>query len=226
MSEKKYASDVKTYVIRIGRMTDAQKKNYTALSPVWCVPYEHALLDYEKLFGNKNPVVIEIGFGMGAATAIIASQNPDVNYIGIEVHKPGVGKLLGEIAAQNLTNIRIIEHDALEVLSHMIANNSVAAFHVFFPDPWPKKRHHKRRLVQRPRTELFASKLALGGYFYMATDWEAYAESALAELCATQNLSNKYDGFASAQAWRPRTKFEERGINEDRVIRELYFVKK
>lgn len=207
-------------------MTDAQKKNYAALSPVWCVPYEHVLLDYEKLFGNKNPVVIEIGFGMGSATAIIASQNPDVNYIGIEVHKPGVGKLLGEIDSRKLRNIRIIEHDALEVLSHMIADDSVAAFHVFFPDPWPKKRHHKRRLVQRPHTTLFASKLATGGYFYMATDWEAYAESALSELSATENLSNKYNGFANAQAWRPRTKFEERGISEERAIRELYFVKK
>lgn len=206
-------------------MTDAQKKNYASLSPVWCVPYERAVIDYEKLFGNKNPVVIEIGFGMGSATASIAEQNPNINYIGIEVHKPGVGKLLGEIVARKLQNIRIVEHDALEVLSHMIADNSVSGFHVFFPDPWPKKRHHKRRLVQRPRTELFVSKLVTDGYFYMATDWEEYAESALAELDATEHFANAYDEFADAQSWRPCTKFEKRGMDENRTIRELYFIK-
>lgn len=225
-SGNQFFRDVKTYVIRIGRMTDSQKKNYETLSPLWCIPYTEQKISYEKLFGNSNPVTIEIGFGMGTATAEIAAQNPDKNYIGIEVHKPGVGKLLGEIHTRGLTNIRIIEYDALEVLNSMIDDNSVSAFHVFFPDPWPKKRHHKRRLVQRPRTVFFASKLAPGGYFYMVTDWPEYAESALTELNATEGIVNKYSGFAEHQSWRPETKFEARGIRDERPINELFFVKK
>jgi len=225
-SGSQFFRDVKTYVIRIGRMTDSQKKNYEELSPVWCIPYAEERITYEKIFGNKNPVTIEIGFGMGAATAEIAMQNPDKNYIGLEVHKPGVGKLLGEIQTRGLKNIRIIEHDAIEVLDNMIADETVAAFHVFFPDPWPKKRHHKRRLVQRPHTDSFAAKLVQGGYFYMVTDWLEYAQSALEELNATELLENEYDGFAEHQDWRPETKFEARGIRDDRPISELYFTKK
>lgn len=225
-ADSRFFRDVKTYVVRIGRMTDSQKKNYEELSPVWCIPYTPEKLSYEKIFGNANPVTVEIGFGMGAATAEIAAQNPGRNYIGIEVHKPGVGKLLGEIRSRGLENLRIIEHDAVEVLGNMIADESVGAFHVFFPDPWPKKRHHKRRLVQRPHTDLFAAKLAPGGYFYMVTDWLEYAQSALEELTETEHLINKYDGFAEHQAWRPETKFEARGIRDDRPISELYFIKK
>lgn len=217
---------VKTYVIRIGRMTDSQRKNYESLSSVWCIPWSQKKIAYEKVFGNTNPVTIEIGFGMGTATAEIAARNPGRNYIGIEVHKPGIGKLLGEIASRGLKNLRIIEHDAVEVLDDMIEDESVSAFHVFFPDPWPKKRHHKRRLVQRPRTDLFASKLVPGGYFYMVTDWLEYAECALDELQKTDRLVNRYDGFAEHQDWRPETKFEARGIRDDRPISELYFIKK
>ncbi|HAH61016.1 MAG TPA: tRNA (guanosine(46)-N7)-methyltransferase TrmB [Treponema sp.] len=225
-ADSRFFCDVKTYVVRIGRMTDSQKKNYEELSPVWCIPYAPEKLSYASIFGNANPVTVEIGFGMGAATAEIAAQNPGRNYIGIEVHKPGVGKLLGEIKARGLENLRVIEHDAVEVLGNMIADESVCAFHVFFPDPWPKKRHHKRRLVQRPHTDLFAAKLAPGGYFYMVTDWLEYAQSALEELTATEHLINKYDGFAEHQEWRPETKFEARGIRDDRPISELYFIKK
>ena len=163
---------------------------------------------------------------MGSATAEIAFNNPDKNYIGIEVHKPGIGKLLGEIRNRSLENLRIIEGDAAPVLSNMIADASVSAFHVFFPDPWPKKRHHKRRLVQRPRTDLFASKLEEGGYFYMVTDWSEYADFALSELTATEGFVNAYEGFAEKQAWRPETKFEVRGKREAREIRELYFIKR
>ena len=218
--------DVKTYVIRIGRMTDSQKKNYEELSSKWCIPYVEEKITYETIFGNANPVTIEIGFGMGTATAEIAAQNPGKNYIGIEVHKPGIGRLLGEIQSRELKNLRIIEHDAVEVLTNMIADESVDAFHVFFPDPWPKKRHHKRRLVQRPHTSLFASKLVPGGYFYMVTDWLEYAQYALGELNATAHLMNKYNGFAEPQSWRPETKFEARGIRDERSISELYFIKK
>ena len=225
VEKKQPFRDVKTYVVRASRMTSAQKRNYAELAPKWCVPYGESLIDYTALFGNDHPVTIEIGFGMGSATAEIASNNPDKNYIGIEVHKPGIGKLLGEIRSRSLENLRIIEGDANAVLSDMIADASVSAFHVFFPDPWPKKRHYKRRLVQRPRTDLFASKLEEGGYFYMVTDWSEYADFALAELAATKGFVNAYEGFAEKKAWRPETKFEMRGIRAAREIRELYFIR-
>ncbi|MCQ2591557.1 MAG: tRNA (guanosine(46)-N7)-methyltransferase TrmB [Treponema sp.] len=218
--------EIKTYVLRIGRMTDAQEKAYNELSPIWCLPYEKKLLDFTKIFGNTNPVIVEIGFGMGDATAKIAEANPNINYLGLEVHRPGVGKLLGEIKAKNLKNLYIIEHDALEVLSDMIADNSVNGFHIFFPDPWPKKRHHKRRLVQRPRTNLLAQKLAQNGYLYFVTDWFEYAEFALEELNQTDGLKNKYEGFAEPQPWRSQTKFERKGMAADRVITEIFFEKK
>ena len=162
---------------------------------------------------------------MGAATAIIAEQNPNINYLGIEVHTPGVGRLLGNIRDKNLQNLFIIEHDAMEVLEFMIPDNSVSGFHVFFPDPWPKKKHHKRRLMQRPRTNLLTQKLYEGGYVYMATDWEPYAEFALEELNLTSNLKNKYEGFAPHQEWRPETKFEHKGLLAERKICELFFEK-
>ena len=223
--KKDFMRTVHTFVIRAGRMTDAQKSDYEELSGKWCVPYKAEKLDYKALFGNDNPVVIEIGFGMGQATAIIAKEHPDVNYIGIEVHKAGVGRLLGEIKANNLKNLYIIEHDAIEVLENMIADASADGFHVFFPDPWPKKKHHKRRLMTRPRTNLLASKLKSGGYVYMATDWVPYAEWAMDELGQTEGLKNKFSGFAPHQEWRPETKFEAKGLQAEREIRELFFVK-
>lgn len=216
---------VKTYVLRIGRMTNAQERDYAELAPVWCIPFENKKLNFLDIFGNTNPVIIEIGFGMGAATAEIAQQNPNINYIGIEVHRPGVGRLLGEIRKRDLKNLYIIEYDAIQVLEEMIVDNSVNGFHIFFPDPWPKKRHHKRRLVQKPRTDLFAKKLAPQGYVYMVTDWYEYADFALEQLNNTNMLQNKYEKFAEHQSWRPETKFERRGLNEERPITELYFIK-
>lgn len=221
-----YKREIKTYVLRIGRMTASQERSYNELSPVWCIPYENKKINLVDIFGNTNPVVIEIGFGMGDATAQIAKANPNINYLGIEVHKPGVGKLLGEIKNQELKNLYIIEHDALEVLENMIADNSINGFHIFFPDPWPKKRHHKRRLVQRPRTNLITSKLSSGGYLYFVTDIIDYAEFALEELNLTEGLKNKYEGFAEPQPWRKQTKFERKGLAAERQITELFFEKK
>ncbi|MBR7064158.1 MAG: tRNA (guanosine(46)-N7)-methyltransferase TrmB [Treponema sp.] len=218
--------DVKTFVVRKGRMTSGQRKQYALLSSVWCIPYKEEVLDFEKVFQNKNPVVVEIGFGMGTATAIIAENNPEINYLGLEVHTPGVGKLLGEIEKRGLKNIRIVEHDAIEVLNNMIGDSSLAGFHVFFPDPWQKKRHYKRRLVSIPRTYLFLKKLKPASYFYMVTDWDDYAESALISLSETSGFENQYDGFAPSQSWRPLTKFEERAKKEGRKVSELFFVKK
>lgn len=217
--------EIKTFVLRASRMTDSQKRDYETLSTRWCIPFEKKPLNFADIFNNSNPVVVEIGFGMGAATAIIAEQNPNINYLGIEVHTPGVGRLLGNIRDKNLQNLLIVEHDAMEVLEYMIPDNSVSGFHVFFPDPWPKKKHHKRRLMQRPRTNLLSKKLYEGGYVYMATDWEPYAEFALEELSLTENLKNKYDGYAPHQTWRPETKFEHKGLLAERKICELFFEK-
>ncbi|MBQ7905528.1 MAG: tRNA (guanosine(46)-N7)-methyltransferase TrmB [Spirochaetaceae bacterium] len=217
--------EIKTFVLRASRMTDSQKRDYETLSTRWCIPFEKKPLNFADIFNNSNPVVVEIGFGMGAATAIIAEQNPNINYLGLEVHTPGVGRLLGNIRDKNLQNLLIVEHDAMEVLEYMIPDNSVSGFHVFFPDPWPKKKHHKRRLMQRPRTNLLSKKLYEGGYVYMATDWEPYAEFALEELSLTENLKNKYDGYAPHQTWRPETKFEHKGLLAERKICELFFEK-
>jgi tRNA (guanine-N7-)-methyltransferase len=232
---------IKSYVLRSGRPSTAQRRSYDGFFSRYAVPFSGAAADYAALFGNSNPVTIEIGFGMGIATAQIAQENPDRNYLGIEVHKPGIGKLLWEIDRRRLGNIRIVEHDAVEVLESMIGSNSTAAFHIFFPDPWPKKKHHKRRLVTRPFTGLLAEKLASGGYLYMVTDSEDYARWALAELSATAGLRNPYagssgsgdsaggssgfGGFAPALPWRPKTKFEAKGLAKDHPIRELYFLK-
>ena len=220
-----YFRSIKTFVLRAGRMTATQQKDYTELSGRWCIPFSNNLVNYTEVFGNTNPVTIEIGFGMGKATAIIAENNPNQNYLGLEVHRPGVGKLLGEIRRKNLENLFIIEYDALEVLDKMIPDNSVSAFHVFFPDPWPKKKHHKRRLMQQPNTDLLTRKLLKNGYIYMATNWEPYAEFALEQLTKTPNLRNKYESYAPHQDWRPETRFEEKGKNAKRLIHELYFIK-
>ena len=215
---------VKSFVLRSGRETAAQRKAYDSLAPRFIVPFENRAMDFSAVFGNGNPVIAEIGFGMGAATAVIAGENPANNYLGIEVHKPGVGRLLWEIEKRSLFNIRIVEHDAVDVFAQMIPPRSLDGIHLFFPDPWPKKRHHKRRLVQRPFTGALAASLKPHGYVYMVTDWEDYAHWALAELEATNGLVNTGDGFAEPQAWRPRTKFEQKGLAKAHQVRELFFI--
>ena len=206
-------------------MSPSQKLSYEELMPCFGIPFGSGPLDLEKAFGNSNPLCIEIGFGMGLASAMIAQSNPGINYLGLEVHRPGIGKLLWEIKKRELLNIRIIEHDAKEVINTMIADASVSAFHVFFPDPWPKKRHNKRRLISRPFTDLLACKLLPGGYIYMTTDWEDYGNWALSELSATPAIKNKYSSFAERQPWRPETEFEKKGINKNHEIKELFFIK-
>ena len=218
--------EVKTYVLRAGRMTAAQEKAYKQLAPAYCIPFENKRINFVDIFGNTNPIIVEIGFGMGDATWQIAKANPNINYIGIEVHTPGVGKLLSEIQKNELKNLYIIEYDAMEVLQNMFGDNSINGFHIFFPDPWPKKKHHKRRMLQRPRTDLLAKKLSAGGYLYFVTDWLEYAEFALEQLTDTPGLKNKYDGFAEPQLWRNQTKFERKGMAADRVITEIFFKKK
>jgi len=220
----KGSSSIHSFVLRSGRETNAQRKAYDSLAPRFIIPFENSIIDFTTIFGNANPVVAEIGFGMGTATAIIAGENPKKNYLGIEVHRPGIGRLLWEIEQRSLANIRIVEHDAVEVFEKMIPPRSLAGIHLFFPDPWPKKRHHKRRLVQRPFTRTLAARLKPRGYVYMVTDWEDYAQWALTELEATNCLVNTCGGFAEPQAWRPRTKFEQKGLAKNHQVRELYFI--
>ena len=217
---------LRSFVLRAGRMTEAQKRSYETLSEVYCIKPGPGFLDSSELFGNSNPLVIEIGFGMGRATAEIAGQNPLVNYLGIEVHRPGIGRLLWDIEKHSLKNLRIFEGDAVEILNQKIADSSVSAFHIFFPDPWPKKRHHKRRLITRPFTDLLAVRLVQNGYIYMVTDWADYGDWALGELSATAGLANKFSKFAEPLSWRPKTEFEGKGLKKQHEIRELYFTKR
>jgi len=216
---------IKSYVKRLGRFTEAQKRSYEQLAGDFVIPVSQENINYSSIFGNDNNVTLEIGFGSGYATAEIASVNPDKNYIGVEVHRPGVGRLLWEIEKRSLKNIRIIEYDAVHVVKVMIPKESLDAIHIFFPDPWPKKRHHKRRLIQRPFTEALSACLKPGGYIYMVTDWNDYALFALEELFNTMALKNSFEGFALPQSWRPKTRFEQKGLDKNHVIRELVFVK-
>jgi len=176
------------------------------------------------VFGNAKPCVFEIGFGMGETTAQIAAARPDTNFIGCEVHLPGVGALLKRIGEQGLQNLRIVRHDAVEVLQHMIAPASLAGAHVFFPDPWHKKKHHKRRLIQPALVALLASRLAPGGYLHCATDWQDYAEQMLAVLGAEPQLRNTAAAdYAPRPDYRPLTKFEQRGLRLGHGVWDLVF---
>jgi len=202
---------IRSFVLRQGRFSPAQQRALTQLMPRHGIAYQAAPLDLAQAFGRTAPVVAEIGFGMGDTTARIAADNPGTDYLAIEVHGPGVGSLLRRIAQAGLTNIRIIQHDAVDVLRDMVPEGSLAAIHVFFPDPWPKKRHHKRRLLQPAFVELAASRLVPGGVLHVATDWRDYADQALAILGASPSLANTCGGFAERPSWRPETKFEKRG---------------
>jgi len=210
----------------MGRISSAQNRSYDTLFPVFGINGdETGFLVPALIFGNSRPMIVEIGFGMGAATAEIARDNPDLNYLGIEVHKPGIGRLLWNIEKQALKNIRIIEANAVDVIMNRIRDNSVSAFHIFFPDPWPKKRHHKRRLIKRPFTDLLVAKLIPGAYVYMVSDWEDYANWALREFSATPGLVNKYGSFAEHQNWRPQTEFERKARKKNHGAWELFFEK-
>jgi len=209
--------------LRQGRVSNAQRRAVETLLPRFGIAYAPALLDLNAAFGRPAPKILEIGFGMGETTAQIALAHPQNDYLGIEVHTPGVGSLLRLIEAHALANVRIIQHDAVEVLSHMIAPESLSAIHVFFPDPWPKKRHHKRRLIQPPLVRLLSSRLLPGGYLHLATDWEDYALQMLEVLSAESQLVNSAQGFAARPAYRPLTKFETRGLKLGHRVWDLVF---
>ena len=205
------AQHIRSFVLRQGRVTQAQQRHHDQGMPLWGIAYRAALLDLDAAFGRAAPKFLEIGFGMGETTADIAAAHPQNDYLGIEVHTPGVGGLLKEIAQRELTNLRIIQHDAVEVLRDMIPLSALSGVHIFFPDPWPKKRHHKRRLIQPPLVGLLAARLLPGGTLHCATDWEEYAQQMLAVLGAEPLLENTAADFALRPETRPQTKFESRG---------------
>ena len=214
---------IRSFVLRQGRMTEGQKRAQADLLPRFGIEYSASPLDLDAAFGRKAPKILEIGFGMGETTAAIALAHPENDYLGVEVHAPGVGALLKRIDAGGITNVRIIRHDAVAVLQAMIPPDSLAGAHVFFPDPWPKKKHHKRRLVQPPFIALLASRIAPGGYLHLATDWEQYAEQMLEVLGAEPLLENTAPGYAERPSSRPLTKFENRGLKLGHGVWDLVF---
>ena len=217
------ARPIRSFVLRQGRLTPAQERAVETLLPVYGISYTPAILDLKAAFGRQAPKIIEIGFGMGGATAQIAQSSPNQDYLGIEVHTPGVGNLLKLVQEQGLTNLRVIQHDAVEVLQHMIADGVLDGVHIFFPDPWPKKRHHKRRLLQAEFVALLCKKLKPGGYLHFATDWEEYAQWTLEVLRGESQLKNTAEDYAPKPEYRPLTKFEQRGLNLGHGVWDLIF---
>jgi tRNA (guanine-N7-)-methyltransferase len=210
--------------MRGGRTGPGQQRALSERGPQYRLPYAAQPLDLATTFGRQAPCILEIGFGMGDATAQVAAAMPDTDFLGVEVHEPGVGALLKRIGEAGLGNVRIVQHDAVEVLQHMLAPASLAGVHVWFPDPWHKKRHHKRRLLQPPLVALLASRLAPGGYLHCATDWQPYAEQMHQVLAAELSLSGPPGGFCDQPpAWRPRTKFEARGLRLGHGVWDLVY---
>ena len=219
---------IRSFVLRTGRTTAGQAKAFETQGPQFLLEYKPELCSFETVFkGNKPgalPTVLEIGFGMGEATAQIAAGMPDTNFLCCEVHTPGVGALLKRIEEQHLTNIRILQHDAVEVIDHMLAFNSLDGVHIFFPDPWHKKKHNKRRLIQAQLIAKLAARLKPGGYLHCATDWQPYAEQILEVLNAEPMLQNTSpDGYATKPDYRPLTKFENRGIKLGHGVWDVVF---
>jgi len=226
---------IRSFSGRRGHFTAGQRSAYERLLPRFGIPYRHEPLDLCAAFGRDAPTVVEIGFGMGETTAAVAAADPQTNFLGIEVYPAGVGSLLMRIESLGLRNLRIVQHDAVEVLRDMIAPDSLAGVHLFFPDPWPKARHHKRRLIQPAFVALLASRLRAGAILHCATDWEHYALQMLAVLCAEPLLENTAGpvrlaqhacdaaGFAPRPASRPQTKFERRGVRLGHPVWDLVF---
>lgn len=221
--EARLHGHIRSFVLRQGRVSNAQLRYHETMMPKVGIPYRAESLDLAAAFGREAPKVLEIGFGMGETTAAIAAAHPETDYLGIEVHTPGVGSLLKLIAEKELVNVRVIQHDAVEVVRDMIAPNSLAGIHVFFPDPWPKKRQQKRRLIKTDFVALLALRLAPGGYFHCATDWEEYAQQMLEVLGGEPLLQNTADGFAPRPDYRPLTKFEQRGLRLGHGVWDVVF---
>jgi tRNA (guanine-N7-)-methyltransferase len=217
---------IKSFVLRGTRLAAYQERALELYSDEFVIPFSHSQLDFSQLFGNDNPVIVEIGFGMGQTTKRIAIDMPNKNFLGIEVFLNGFTKLLHEVGTSQIENIRLMRFDAVEVLEHMIPDASVSGFHIFFPDPWPKKKHHKRRLVQIPLAQLLAKKLKRDAYIYCVTDWEPYAYQMLDVFNQIDCLENPYSGFAPSRSWRPTTNFEKKGIQKSHPIHEVWVEKR
>jgi len=222
-----FPKTIKSFVRRAGRTTTGQTKAFELLGPRFVLPYRAAPLDLAEAFGAPGPVVLEIGFGMGDATAHIAALMPDTHFLCCEVHEPGVGALLKQVGERGLNNIRILQHDAVEVIDHMLPEGVLEGVHIFFPDPWHKTKHNKRRLIQPPLVAKLAARLRTGGYLHCATDWEPYAEQMLEVLSAAPQLRNRQasGGYAERPAYRPETKFERRGLRLGHGVWDLVFEK-
>lgn len=223
---KENLRQVKSYVQRAGRVTKKQQQALENYAKKYVINYDqNRQIDFSEIFSNNSPVVLEIGFGMGGSLIQMALENPNKNYLGIEVHKAGVGNILYEIEHQNISNLVVMSHDAVEILENMIADESLSGVQVYFPDPWHKKKHNKRRLVNQSNIDLFAKKLKTGGVFHYASDWLPYAEDVLELLENNDKYQNMYTGFAPRPEWRPLTKFEKRGQNLEHQISDILFEK-
>ncbi len=218
---------VKSFVLRAGKITPGQQKSLESLLPVHGIEHVSSLVDLNVVFGRDSPKIIEIGFGMGKSTSQTAIANPDFDYLGIEVHPPGVGSLLMEIDQYKIDNVKVIRYDAVKVIKDMIMDNSIHGFHIFFPDPWHKKRHNKRRIIQATFIELLCSKLKPGGYIHLATDWEDYAIWMLDILNSNPKLINTSatGDYVPRPLQRPETKFEQRGLSLGHGVWDLIFKK-
>ena len=215
---------LRSFVVRAGRLGTGQQRALADLGPQYILPYQPQPLDLDAVFGRHAPRVLEIGFGMGDATAQVAQAQPGTDFIAIEVHTPGVGAMLKHIGALPLTNVRLLQHDAVEVLDQMITPDALAGVHIWFPDPWHKKRHNKRRLIQPDFVATLVTRLAPGGYLHCATDWQPYAEQMLEVLSAEAGLVNtSAAGYAPKPDWRPLTKFENRGLLLGHGVWDLLF---
>ncbi|MBI3532774.1 MAG: tRNA (guanosine(46)-N7)-methyltransferase TrmB [Burkholderiales bacterium] len=221
-----FPKTIKSFVKRAGRTTTGQAKAFEEFGPRFVLPYAPAPFDAAAAFGKEaanHPLILEIGFGMGDATAHIAALLPSTNFLCCEVHEPGVGALLKRIGEQSLNNIRILQHDAVEVIDHMLPLQSLDGIHIFFPDPWHKTKHHKRRLIQPLLVAKLAARLKPGGYLHCATDWEPYAQQMLEVLQAEPHLKNTAEGYAPKPDYRPLTKFEKRGLRLGHGVWDLVF---
>jgi tRNA (guanine-N7-)-methyltransferase len=217
---------IRSFVLRQGRVSNAQRQALETLMPEYGISFGTDLLNFEHIFGRSAPAFLEIGFGMGETTAAIAREHPHNDYLAVEVHTPGVGSLLKQIKELGLTNIRVLQRDVVELLQHGLPPESLAGVHIFFPDPWPKSRHHKRRLIQPAFVTLLCRHLKPGGYIHAATDWQNYGEQMLAVFADQSQLVNTAVDFASRPAYRPLTKFEQRGLRLGHGVWDVIFRKK
>jgi tRNA (guanine-N7-)-methyltransferase len=215
--------DVRTFHPRRGRVTSSQSRALTQHGDRLVLPADGGPLHLGDVFGEGRPVVLEIGFGMGEATVAMAAADPETGILAVDVHTPGVGQLLGAVVARGLDNVRVVHGDAVEVVRDRLQPGSLAGVRIFFPDPWPKTRHHKRRLVQQPFVALLASRLAPGGFVHCATDWPDYADQMLAVLAGEPLLDNDFEGFAPRPGDRPLTRFERRGTERGHPVADLVF---